>query len=123
MASLLVDSNIVIYACASDGNAIRSFLRCYDLQVSQITRLETLGYHRLQLADRQALRSFFGGCVVLPIDESVINEAIHLRERNKMNLADAIIAATALQQHLPLCTRNTSDFQHIHALQVVNPYA
>ncbi len=123
MAPLLVDSNIVIYACAPDGNSIRSFLRNYDLRVSEITRLETLGYHKLQPADRQALRSFFAGCVVLPVDESVVDEAIHLRERFKMNLADAIIAATALLHQLPLCTRNTADFWHIEALQVVNPYA
>lgn len=35
---------------------------------------------------------------------------------------DAQIAATALQHQLPLVTRNTRDFEHIPALQLINPW-
>ncbi len=58
-----------------------------------------------------------------PLDTAVIERAIALRQENKIGLADAIIAATALVHDLPLVTRNEEDFKHITTLRVVNPFA
>jgi predicted nucleic acid-binding protein len=41
---------------------------------------------------------------------------------NAVSLGDALIAATALEQGLPLVTRNTDDFKWIAGLQLVNPF-
>jgi hypothetical protein len=47
----------------------------------------------------------------------------NLRQRRKIRLADAIIAATALVYALPLVTRNVDDYKHITALTLINPFA
>jgi predicted nucleic acid-binding protein len=39
-----------------------------------------------------------------------------------MKLGDAIIAATAIELHLILLTRNTNDFKAISGLQIINPH-
>jgi predicted nucleic acid-binding protein len=53
----------------------------------------------------------------------VAARAILLRQQRKMGLADAIIAATALEYGLPLVTRNVRDFNHIADLRLINPFA
>jgi len=39
-----------------------------------------------------------------------------------MSLADAIIAASALEYGVPLVTRNTADYSHVAGLTVINPF-
>jgi hypothetical protein len=57
-----------------------------------------------------------------PLDDEVVERAIALRQEKKMGLADALIAATALEYDLPLVTRNRDDFKHIEGLQIINPF-
>lgn len=40
-----------------------------------------------------------------------------------MSLPEGVIAATALHHHLPLVTRNTSDFQSVPDMQIMDPFA
>ncbi|MEO8614380.1 MAG: type II toxin-antitoxin system VapC family toxin [Luteolibacter sp.] len=37
-------------------------------------------------------------------------------------LADCLIAATALEHHLKLVTRNVADFEDVEGLEIVNPW-
>jgi predicted nucleic acid-binding protein len=39
-----------------------------------------------------------------------------------MSLADAIIAATALEFDVPLVTRNVVDFKNVAGLTLINPF-
>jgi predicted nucleic acid-binding protein len=61
-------------------------------------------------------------CVVLPLDEPVIQQTIRLRQQHRVKLPDAIIAATALVHGLPLLTRNTADFSALPGLTLLNPH-
>jgi len=47
--------------------------------------------------------------------------AIQFRQQQSMSLGDAIIAATALEHHQTLATRNIKDFDWIDGLKVINP--
>ena len=49
-----------------------------------------------------------------------IDEAIRLRRLHKTKSPDAIIAATALLQQAEVVTRNTSDFNKIAGLSVLD---
>ncbi|WP_375341251.1 type II toxin-antitoxin system VapC family toxin [Plectonema radiosum] len=59
---------------------------------------------------------------MLPISQPVIEEAVKLRQIQKMSLGDAIIAATALSYNYQLVTRNIKDFQWIEGLKLLNPF-
>ena len=83
--------------------------------IASVTRIEVLGFPRfgLRSGDQQArLRTIVASTVELALDEEVIRRAIPLRQQKKMSLADAIIAATALEYGVPLVTRNVDDFKH-----------
>ena len=57
----------------------------------------------------------------LPIDESVVREAVRVRQLKKISLGDSLVAATALVHGLEIVTRNTADFAGIPGLTVINP--
>lgn len=85
--------------------------------------VEALGFTGITTGEESALRTYFGTCLTYPFDDEVLERAVHLRQRKKMKLGDAIIAATALEYGLPLVTRNTDDFKHIAGLDLRNPFA
>ena len=119
---MLVDSNLIIYAVKPDYPEVRTFLKQRDVAVSLISRTETLGYHDLGDAEAPKLKRLFELLTVQPITESVIDGSIDLRRRRKsMKTIDAIIAATALEMDSPLATHNTTDFDWIAPLEVVDP--
>jgi toxin FitB len=118
----LLDSNILIYATQDDLlPVVRPLLSSNDSSVSEITRLEALGYHKLSAGDKHFLEKTFSTMKVLPITPAIINKAIELRQQRKMSAGDAIHAATALLNNLELNTRNEADFNWIAGLKVVNP--
>lgn len=50
------------------------------------------------------------------------NAAIDIRAVLPVKLPDAIIAASALVEGLPLMTHNVGDFKRIPGLTVINPF-
>ncbi len=119
---MLLDSNIIIYASKEENSHLDSFLQHGDFCVSVISRIEVLGYHKLSVREVLWLESLFDSLSCLPLDEPVAGLAILLRQKQKISLADAIIAATALHHNLPLVTRNIADFQSIPNLQLIDPF-
>jgi predicted nucleic acid-binding protein len=118
----LLDSNILIYATQTTLlPLVRPLLTSNDSLVSEITRLEALGYHKLSEGDKHFLETTFSTMTILPITQAVIDKAIELRQQKRMSAGDAIHAATALLHNLELHTRNTQDFSWINGLKVVNP--
>jgi len=61
---------------------------------------------------------------IIPVDEAVANQAIHIRQQTniKLPVPDAVIAATALNLSANLVTRNYRDFKSIAGLEVDNPF-
>lgn len=90
--------------------------------VSEVTRVEVIGYHQLTPHDRQFLETAFRKLTPLAITRPIIEEAIRLRQRRKLGLGDALIAATGVLHNLPLATRNEKDFAGIAGLRVENPF-
>jgi len=119
---MLLDSNIIIYAAKLENAGLRHFLNENLYSVSAVSRIEVLGYHLLVDQERQFLEKFFEAAIVLTISESVVNQAIQLRQVRRMSLGDAIIAATALSHGFKLVTRNVRDFSWIQGLSLLNPF-
>ena len=119
---MLLDSNILIYGASSGSPGLDAILDRTDLAVASITRIETLGFHRLQAIHRHWLEVTLGRMRTLPLDNSVVARAVALRQERRMGLGDAVIAATALVHGLRLVTRNVADFEHIEGLQLLDPF-
>jgi predicted nucleic acid-binding protein len=120
---MLLDSNIVIYAARPEHGHLRTLIAERAPAVSVVTRIEVLGYHRLQPNDRSALGALFDVMDVLPLTDDVASRAILLRQQKRIGLADSVIAATALATGRTLVTRNLRDFEWIPGLDVFDPLA
>ncbi|MEK6868547.1 MAG: type II toxin-antitoxin system VapC family toxin [Nanoarchaeota archaeon] len=58
----------------------------------------------------------------IPVDNPLIQIAADIRRTYRLELPDAIVAASALITNATLITRNMRDFQKIHGLQLQKPY-
>ena len=83
--------------------------------------MEVLGYHKLQEKEKTELENLFSQLTVLYPTPDIFRLAILLRQERKLSLGDALIAATALHEELPLATHNTADFLWISGLSIVDP--
>ncbi|MBK8095300.1 MAG: type II toxin-antitoxin system VapC family toxin [Verrucomicrobiaceae bacterium] len=118
----LLDSNLVIYAVQPANEWLRVEITSQPFAVSQATRIEVLGWHKLTPEDQRDLEEFLATGTRLSITDTVADKAVELRQQKKMTLGDAFIAATALLHDLELGTRNTDDFKHISGLRLFNPF-
>jgi predicted nucleic acid-binding protein len=123
---MVCDSNNLIYAAEPGDTVCLPFVERPDAMIASVTRIEVLGFPRFGLLapEQQALlQALVTATVEASLDDDVIRRAIALRQQKKMTLADAVIAATALEYDVPLVTRNEDDFKHIADLALVNRFA
>lgn len=118
----LLDSNIVIYATCPENEWLRKWLEAEPFVISQISKVEVLGYHHLADDERRDLGDFLDASTIVPLSESAIQRAIGLRQQRRVGLADSLIAGTALGADWELVTRNVDDFRWIDGLRLVNPF-
>ena len=118
---MLLDSNLIIYATRPERGALRAFIAEHAPKVSVVSKVETLGYHRLSYRELRRLTAFFEAAEVLGVSNAVVDAAIQLRQQRKMTLGDALIAGTALTSDLRVATHNTQDFEWIDELDVIDP--
>lgn len=117
---ILMDTNILVYA-TKDQPQLIDWIAENAPQVSAITYVEALGYHRLDERERGLLKAFFDVAGVLPITREILDEAVRLRQIRRVKLGDSLIAATALTLGYELATHNVEDFSWIEGLVVVDP--
>ena len=102
----LLDTNAVIGLL--NGNAASMALiqsaKCdlSNMAVSQITRMELLGFAGMASAEEQTLQNLLAAVHVILLDEAIEAHTIALRRQYKIKLPDAIIAATAASRGLVL---------------------
>ncbi len=107
-AEWLLDTNVVIGLLKQQPAAIALIeTHPFDLSkaaVSQITRMELLGFPSLAPEEEAAILDLLRNCRILLIDEAVERQAIRLRRTSHCKLPDAIVAATALVHGIALLT-------------------
>ena len=72
---MLVDSNILIYGADGSHSQLDVILDRTDLAAASVTRIETLGFHRLSEVERGWLEIAFGRMRILPLDDQVEQRA------------------------------------------------
>lgn len=107
---MILDSDIIIYSALPENQHLRDFVSSNSPSFSTISLVEVLGYHNLSEYNEKYFQEFFDSLTGVVISEDIINGAIKLRQRHKINLGDSLIAATALKFNLTLVTSNVKDF-------------
>jgi predicted nucleic acid-binding protein len=120
--TMLIDSNIIIYAAQPEYPELRQLIADHAPAVSAVSYIEVLGYHQLTQQERAYFEEFFEAAPVLEISQKVVERAVQLRQLRRMSLGDSLIAATALVHRLTLVTRNIEDFAWIEELTMLNPF-
>lgn len=120
---MIYDSNLIIYSILPQYPGLLRLMNRIKPEVSRISKVEVLGYHKIAHNDRIAFEKFFAGTTVLPVTDAVVDDAAILRRTHNMGLADSIIAATALLTGQELHTHDVKDFAGIPGLTVIDPLA
>lgn len=104
----LLDSNIVIGLLKNHPETVelarQAGLTLTRASVSQISRMELLGFPAITEQEEQSSRAFLSLCQVIHIDDAIEAQAIRLRRSGALKLPDAIIAATAITTGAKLLT-------------------
>jgi len=121
----LIDTNILIYH-TKGSQAVSSFMSDLVAQrafnISILTKIEFLGWEKHTPEGFQKCEQLVKLANIYPVDEDIAGQAIGLRRRVKIKLADAVIAATALVNNLKLATRNMEDYKAVRGLEIFNPF-
>ena len=112
----LADTNTLIYLLDKHP-ALRPLLESEWL-FSFITEIELLGKPKISSAEVNKVRGLLSVCIKAPHTEAINSTAINLKQNYKMKVPDAIIAATAIEQKVPLLTFD-KDFAKIKEVDLV----
>ncbi|PYF74111.1 type II toxin-antitoxin system VapC family toxin [Pedobacter nutrimenti] len=119
--AFLLDSNIIIYSYSNEYEYLREFIIDGACWLSEISRVEVLGYHKLKKEEEKYFRDVFKYASVIIPDGEVFDRAIEIRKNYNLKLGDSLIAATASIHDLEIYTRNLNDFERVAGLKCVNP--
>jgi len=116
----LLDTNMVIGLLKESDAAItlaeHTGLDLEQTAVSQITRMELLGYPKITDEVEQVINAFLNECQILLLDEHIEAKAIQLRRSGAFKLPDAIVAASAMTHELRLLTLDKGMLQGLQRL-------
>ena len=120
----LMDSNVIIdylgNKLPAKSNAIIDIL---PIVISVITRMEIVGLYNGSQQQIKKLVSFCDKAMIYSITEEIILQTINIRQKYKIKLPDAIIAATAIANRLTLITHDINDYAPIKPLKIIDSWA
>lgn len=121
--NVLLDSNIIVYLSKGELDRDAFFDEANTYYISVISYMEILGFPFETIREKEFVQRLLSLFQIIYIDKPIADKVIDIRQQKKMKLPDAIIAATALEKHCMLVTRDVDDFKNIDAtLRIVNPF-
>jgi predicted nucleic acid-binding protein len=116
VADLLIDTDVFVDHLRG---ACRLTLGSSDrASYSVVTLCELFAGSRV---DEAAVRTLLAPFTVLVVDPAIAERAGRVRRETGTRIADALIAATALQYDLTILTRNVRDFERVPGVRILPP--
>jgi len=119
---MLFDTDVLIWALRGSAKAAAEIDEDDSRYISAVTYMELLQGAR-DKREQSLIKQFLNTLdfTVLPISEAVSHRATILVEeyalKSGLQLADALVFATACEHSLTLCSANQKHFRHIVSLQ------
>lgn len=126
MKKILLDSSVVVDFIRVNNKASTIFQKLlnlgYQLCISVMTHTELYSGKSVWESPvaRKELEFILSGLQIFKLDEKVSKKAGNLKATYHIEIADAIIAATAIAYKLELATLNTKDFAKIKGLKLAS---
>lgn len=112
----LVDTNFLIHI-SLNSDLVTPFLD-YSYGISYISEIELLGGFSINKENKKNAQNLIDNCYILEMNTEVKEQTILLKQKYKLKLPDAIIAATAIIYKLPFLTSD-ADFKNIKELNLI----
>jgi hypothetical protein len=121
---MMFDTDVLIWASRGNASAARAIDAAPDRALAIVSLMELLQSARSRLEIRQIQQSLRQlQFRILPLSESIGAAATALVEQHALahgiQLADALIAATAMESGRELCTGNSKHFRPIRHLSCI----
>jgi predicted nucleic acid-binding protein len=120
---MLVDTDVLIWHLRGYAQATQRLDQLHPLTLSAVTYMEVLQGMRNK-AELAAVKKMLErrSAVILPITEAITRQAMELLESlalsHGLQMGDALIAATALELHMPVLSGNVKHFAAIPGLLI-----
>jgi len=119
----LLDTNILIYYTKNDQIVVKTLEHWITTEevvaTSTIVEAELLSYLAISAKEIALIDVALSPLLLFAVDSQVARYAAAIRRQHGLQLADAMIAATALLHAAVLVTRNVTDFKKIIGLELV----
>lgn len=90
----------------------------FAIGISFIPEMELLGVFSISKIQKQAMQRIIKECFVIEMSSAIKNSAIQIKQKYKLKLPDAIIAATAIFYEVPFISAD-ADFKGIKELKLL----
>lgn len=117
-SKMMLDTNIALYLLGGD-QVLATVLNEKEVYISVISEMEMLGYPGIATEEIIRIKSFLAETTIVELTPDIKNKTIELRQFYNVKLPDAIIAATAISQNIPLISAD-SIFKRIAEMNFVH---
>ena len=118
----VLDTNVLIYFLAGEPIVARRLDTWREAHetflVSTLVQAEVLSLPKLTTRDVERIEGLLATMTLVPVDPPIARLAAEFRRRYRIQLADAVIAATAFLRDAPLVTRNIKDFAKVREIKL-----
>lgn len=124
MIRILVDTSIIIDFLRQKDKSKTILVRLEQSQSMLCTSILTHAecYSGKSIWEKkeamEVLKILFSGIKILPLEENISEKAGQISAKNRIDLLDAIIAATALVHKIDLATLNVKNFEKIDGISL-----
>ncbi|MEL7142800.1 MAG: type II toxin-antitoxin system VapC family toxin [Cyanobacteria bacterium J06573_11] len=117
----LIDTNAIVVLLQGNNQLAQLLKQASWLGISVISQIEFLAFPKLSQADQQLFEAFLQRVEVIDLksnDNVLISQIIEVRQRFRLKLPDAIIAAMAIQNSANIVTADKA-FSRVDTLSVI----